>query len=156
MDPSGGQRHGNSLARGCPASQMWTFAELPAAWQRQPDERLLRQVAESLGMAPEAIHAYTAVEVPDTSWGVAYYTWATSEVQATYDPSDLLPVLLTSQADFRGLASAEERHHAMQETLDFLLRTGKPPQHLSKIWGLRGDQPAGVRRSGRRAVDNSQ
>ena len=109
-----------------------------------------------MGMAPEAIQAYTAVELPDTSWGVAYYIWATSVLRATEDPNDLLPVLLTSQADFRGLASAEERQNAMRETLDFLLRTGKPPQHFCKIGGQRDDQPAGVERSGRQAVDNSQ
>ena len=108
---------------------MWKFSELPAAWQRQPDEELRLRASLELGLDPEAIQ--TRIDDPDT---------------------DFLPVLLTSQADFRSLASADERRIAMRDTLVFLLRTGKPPPHFIKTWGLRDAQSADVGRSNRRAV----
>ena len=100
---------------------MWEFSELPSTWKRQPDERQRLQAARELGLAPEAIQAYTAAELPDTSWGMPYYSWAIGVPRAIDDPgTDVLPVLLTSQADIRGLASAEERQNAMRETMAFL------------------------------------
>ena len=87
---------------------------------------------------PESeLECYTAVELPDVGWGRQYYSWAVAELQTVDAESSFLPVMLVAQEDYRGLADSAERRRVMQELLDALLRTGKPPGHFTKAYGRR-------------------
>ena len=128
----------DSLGTGLPPFRLWRFDELPEEWQRGPGPTQLAAAAERTGIPLQALECYTAVELPDTGIGRHYYAWAVQQLEAASPSSDLLPVMLCAQDDYRGLADRAARMHAMEVLLQALLYTGKPPAHFIKVFGRRG------------------
>jgi hypothetical protein len=109
-----------SLAEGTPAFRLWTEAELPAEW---------RQAVARPGYGS---HFFVAVELPDTPWGRCYYAWAIRELEGLPSDSGVLPVMVSSMFDFRGVGAAQRRTDAA-ECLRALAATGKPPAHFVTV-----------------------
>ena len=85
-----------------------------------------------------ALECYTAVELPDTGLGRQYYAWAVQQLESASSRAGLLPVMLSAQDDYRGLADRAARMQEMEVLLQALLSTGKPPAHFTKVFGRRG------------------
>ena len=118
----------DSLGEGCPVFSLWTRDDLTDEW-----------LADSRSyIAGNFPGSYIAVELPDSPWGRAYYHWAVSQLSQLGDNTVILPVMLASMADFRGLAEPE-RQAASAECLQSLLQTGRPPKHFARI--MRQVQP---------------
>ena len=118
--PGGEGSQRNSIALDLPAFQLWRRSELPAEWRSTSVGTPTRQIA-------------VALELPDTPGGRTDYGWAcerlTSEPEATY----VIPDLLTSRYDFRGLRDERGRRQAAADDLRNLIESGKPPPHLARL-----------------------
>ena len=82
------------------------------------------------------LECYTAVELPDIGVGRLYYNWAVDQLERATADDDYVPVMLVSQADFRG----EGQDAGMAATIQFvssLCEWGKPPPHFTKVYGRR-------------------
>ena len=126
-----------SMGPGSLLFSLWKYSELPAEWRRDPSRSQLALAARNMDIPEAELECYTAVELPDVGWGRQYYSWAVAELQIVDVESGFLPVMLVAQEDYRGLADSAERRRVMQELLDALLRTGKPPGHFTKAYGRR-------------------
>ena len=128
----------NSLGPGSPSFKLWRFSELPEEWQRGPGQAQLANAAGNTGIPVHAVACYTAVVLPDTGFGRHYYAWAVQQLEAASSGADLLPVMLSAQDDYRGLADRAARMQEMEVLLQALLLTGKPPAHFTKVFSRRG------------------
>ena len=118
----------DSLGEGRPVFSLWTRDDLTDEWLADPGSYIAGNFPGS----------YIAVELPDSPWGRAYYHWAVSQLSQLGENTGVLPVMLASMADFRGLPEPERRA-AAAECLQSLLQAERPPKHLARI--MRQVQP---------------
>ena len=110
----------NSIAPDLSDFQRWLRNELPAEWRSTSVVTSTRQIA-------------VALELPDTPWGRTYYGWACERLASETEATDVIPVLLTSMYDFRGLLDERGRRQAAADCLRSLIESGRPPPHFARI-----------------------
>ena len=102
------------LAEGLPPFQLLKKSDLEPRWRRISGSRL-------------------AMELPDTPWGRAYYSWAVEKLaaQPTSEADPFLGCMLSSMANFR---EPDSSHREAARCLRSLLEDGVPPRdHVAQI-----------------------
>ena len=105
------------LGEGTAPFTLWKRGDLPPVWAQHFTDS----------------HICVSVELPDTPWGRAYYSWACNQLGLQTAGTDAVPVMLTSMYDFQGLPEHSQRIHEARNCLQALLETGRPPQHFARL-----------------------
>ena len=136
--PATGDRVGldDRLGLGTAPYQLLYEEDLPEEWKQAPDEAYFAEVARTLPAPRSDIYSYVCVELPDFVWAHHYERWSRGAADAAKAAGRKpLVVMLTSQADFRNLPSADERQRQATECLRNLVVHGKPLPLFTRVFG---------------------